>query len=152
MHGARKFLDPDPSDVETMRKTFSFNNLEDVDIKVMGFNDLPRENISHVTLVVYNTVDTESAYTLMITSKVSGTKLKGNLILAIAFLCMTGAAVIGLGVYAVIQYIQEQRYLRQLKYEAEAEILDDDDSFDEISDAPEAVVLPPEQQEVLRTI
>jgi hypothetical protein len=126
IQGGKSFVEPDLSDIDRMRKSFSMNNLEDVDYKTINFNELPRQNISHVTLVVYNTVDTDSEYILWIMSNVSGEKLEGKLIISIAFLILTIVAMSALSVYGVVQYYKDQKTLRQLKFEAEAEVLSEE--------------------------
>jgi hypothetical protein len=119
MHGSETFLTPDPSDIETMRKQFNFNNLEDVNYKVMSVNELQRANISHLTLVVYNTVDTEGSYVITIVSDVSGAKFSGTLLVSMIMLIGTGTIMILLFVWAIVQYLNEQKYIASLKYEAE---------------------------------
>jgi hypothetical protein len=116
MNAAKQFLTPDSSDIEAMRKQFGFNNLEDVDVKVLAVNEIQRENSSHITLVVYNTVDSESSYTLYISSDVSGAKLLGTTLVSILMMSFTGIVMILLFVYGIFQYVRDQKFTTR-KYE-----------------------------------
>ncbi|KAG2388934.1 hypothetical protein C9374_014334 [Naegleria lovaniensis] len=107
----------DESNIEDMRRRFPFHDLEDVNEKSLNMNELFRNRTRYITILLINTVDTESMYDLVIESDVSGKKLNPYLVTSIAifsFLCIT---IIVLFLIYVVQYFNDQRILRSMKYE-----------------------------------
>ncbi|KAF0972227.1 hypothetical protein FDP41_009535 [Naegleria fowleri] len=107
----------DESNIEQMRQQFPFHDLEDVNEKSLDMNELFRNRTRRITILLINTVDTESMYDLVIESDVSGKKLNPYLVTSIgifSFLCIT---TIVLFMIYVVQYFNDQRILRSMKYE-----------------------------------
>jgi hypothetical protein len=59
---------------------FKYQVLEDDAVKYINLNELSRFNNTRVTVLVLNTVDTETIYNLEITSQVSGSLQDGKII------------------------------------------------------------------------
>ncbi|KAL9647765.1 hypothetical protein ABK040_001371 [Willaertia magna] len=110
-------LDIDESDIEKLRKVFKFHDLEDVNEKYLFINELKRNETSKLTLLIINTVDTESTYDIIIESNVSGKKLDNYLVASIGLFITSSLFAFVLFIVYGYLYWTDRQLLRKLKYE-----------------------------------
>ncbi|EFC36560.1 predicted protein [Naegleria gruberi] len=102
---------------DNFKNIFNYYDLEDVNEKTLQISNLNRNSTHSLTIIVLNTVDTESNYNLIVETIVSGKKLDPLLVLSIilfSFLVIVSIALFGI---YIIQYYNDRKLLQNIKYE-----------------------------------
>ncbi|KAL0480889.1 SCPL47 [Acrasis kona] len=112
LHGGDSYIYPNSSSRDALVGQFEYHNLEDVNEKVLVGREQRRNNATHITLVVYNTVDTDSNYGMTVITSVTGNKFNGLLVVSSIVLSVTGVVAVILFVYALVQYLLDREFLK----------------------------------------
>jgi hypothetical protein len=128
VYGGLEYIVPDVTHIDVLRQQFPYQNLEDTDTRTLYINELSRVNNTHITLVVLNTVDVESEYTISISSDVSGAKYNSTLVSSVLIFTGMTLLAIALAVIGVLQFISDVNFYRSIKnYRIDDSVLDDEE-------------------------
>jgi len=110
MNGGSNYTIPQTHTISSLVQQFQYKVLEDDAVKYIELNELSRQANSKVTVIVLNTVDTETVYNLVVTSLVSGTLQDGKILGLTFTLLFFGVIACILFVIVILQYFYAKKY------------------------------------------
>mmetsp|Transcript_3792 Transcript_3792/g.14402 ORF Transcript_3792/g.14402 Transcript_3792/m.14402 type:complete len:677 (+) Transcript_3792:22-2052(+) len=120
LHTGQEYLEPNPE--KSIVDQYPYRSLVDAHQAKLFVNELNRANISKLTVIVENTVDTEARYTLEIATLVSGPKPDGTMIAMISATSLLGLVMAALFVVCSLQWIYFRTSLNRNKKSRSASV------------------------------